>query len=214
MSSARLSNSVPVRTQTGRLATNWASRLGISSRIVLAGLLSLAVMLLAVAPPLFSQEAIGTIRGAVFDSTGAAIAGATVTVLDVARGTTRVLTTNAAGEYTAPALLVGLYSVRGEAKGFQTLERTNVNLDIGQDVRVDLTLPARRANPDHHGDLGSPVDRHHVRHPRRSRHQPIDSGLAPDQSQLSSITPTAPGRRRRAGRHRNRHRHQWPARRI
>src|SRR5580693_3939597 len=140
MSYARLSNGVPVRTQTGRVATNWASRLGISSRIVLAGLLSLAVMLLAVAPPLFSQESVGTIRGGVFDSTGAAIAGATVTVTDVARGTMRTLTTGAGGEYLAPSELIGVYSVRAEAKGFQTLERTNINLDIGQDVRVDMTL--------------------------------------------------------------------------
>ena len=58
----------------------------------------------------------------------------------MARGTTRELTTDAAGEYTAPELLSGTYTVRAEAKGFQTVEHTNVLLEVAQQVRVDLTL--------------------------------------------------------------------------
>ena len=53
--------------------------------------------------PLFSQAAVGTILGGVFDSSGGAIAGAQVTIIDVARGTSRVLTTDSAGQYTAPS---------------------------------------------------------------------------------------------------------------
>ncbi len=69
-----------------------------------------------------------------------AIAGAQVTIIDVARGTTRTLTTDAAGEYTAPSLLSGTYTVRAVAKGFQTVEHTNVLLEVASDVRVDLML--------------------------------------------------------------------------
>jgi len=105
-----------------------------------AEFLFLFVILLAGSVPLFSQAAVGTILGAVFDSTGAAIAGAKVTVLDVARGTTRVLTTDASGQYTAPELLSGTYTVRAESKGFQTEEHANVLLEVAQQVRVDLTL--------------------------------------------------------------------------
>ena len=50
-----------------------------------AVLLSVVMALLAVSVPLFSQAAVGTILGGVFDSTGGAIAGAQVTILDVAR---------------------------------------------------------------------------------------------------------------------------------
>ena len=50
--------------------------------------------------PLLSQTNQGTIQGGVFDQSGGAIAGATVTVIDVARGVTRTLTTDGAGEYS------------------------------------------------------------------------------------------------------------------
>src|SRR5579872_2523862 len=105
-----------------------------------AVLLSAAMALLAASVPLFSQAAVGTILGGVFDSSGGAIAGAQVTIIDVARGTTRTLTTDASGEYTAPSLLSGTYTVRAAAKGFQTTEHTNVLLEVASDVRVDLTL--------------------------------------------------------------------------
>lgn len=104
-------------------------------------LLSLIALLLLVTPHLFSQAAVGTILGGVFDSSGGVIAGAKVTIIDVARGTTRELTADAAGEFTAPSLLSGTYTVRAEANGFQTVERTNVLLEVAQNVRVDLTLP-------------------------------------------------------------------------
>ena len=52
---------------------------------------------LLVCLPLFSQTTQGTIQGGVFDQTGGAVAGATVTVIDVARGVTRALTTDSAG---------------------------------------------------------------------------------------------------------------------
>ncbi len=112
-----------------------------SSTIKKAAVLLSAIMaLLAASLPLFSQAAVGTILGGVFDSSGGAIAGAQVTIIDVARGTMRTLTTDASGEYTAPSLLSGTYTVRAAAKGFQTTEHTNVLLEVASDVRVDLTL--------------------------------------------------------------------------
>ena len=51
---------------------------------------------------------------------GGVIAGATVTVTDVNRGVSRALTTDQAGQYVAPDLLPGTYTIRGEAKGFKT----------------------------------------------------------------------------------------------
>ena len=56
-----------------------------------AELLALLVLLFSISVPLFSQAAVGTILGGVFDSSGGAIAGAQVTIIDVARGTTRAL---------------------------------------------------------------------------------------------------------------------------
>jgi hypothetical protein len=90
--------------------------------------------------PLHAQAVQGRIDGGVFDQTGGAIAGATVTVTDVARGVARALTTDSAGEYSAPDLLPGTYTVRAEAKGFRTVEHTGILVQVGQDIRVDLTV--------------------------------------------------------------------------
>jgi len=98
----------------------------------------LAVLLLSA--PLFSQLNTGRISGAVTDQSGGAIAGATVSVIDVARGETRPLTADGAGLYAAPNLLPGTYTVRVEFMGFQTLERQNVQVGAGGDVRVDVTM--------------------------------------------------------------------------
>ena len=92
------------------------------------------------AQSLFSQGSAGRILGSVTDQSGGAIAGATVTVLDVQRGIPRTLTTDQAGEYVAPSLLPGAYTVRAEFKGFKTVERQKIALEVNQDIRVDLSL--------------------------------------------------------------------------
>src|SRR6202049_941348 len=89
---------------------------------------------------LFAQGGFGRILGTVTDQTGAVVAGATVSIIDTQRGLARTLTTDQAGEYNAPTLIPGTYIVRVEAKGFKLLERQNVELGVGKDVRVDLTL--------------------------------------------------------------------------
>ena len=98
----------------------------------------LAVLLLCL--PLFSQTTQGIIQGGVFDQTGGAVAGATVSVIDAARGITRTLTTDGAGQYIANALTPGTYTVRTEAKGFRTEEHSGVLVEVGQSVRVDLVV--------------------------------------------------------------------------
>jgi hypothetical protein len=90
--------------------------------------------------PASPQGVQGTIQGSVFDQSGGAIPGAMVTVTDVARGTSKVLTADSAGEYVAVDLTPGTYTVRGEAKGFQTIEHTNVLVEVGRNIRVDLVL--------------------------------------------------------------------------
>src|ERR1051326_6244323 len=89
---------------------------------------------------LFSQGSQGAIQGAVFDSSGANIPGATVTITDVDRGTTRVLISDEAGQYAATGLTAGTYKVRAELAGFAPIERTNVRVEVGNNTRVDLTL--------------------------------------------------------------------------
>jgi len=58
----------------------------------------------------------------------------------VERGTTRTLTTDDAGAYSAPSLIPGTYVVKVEYQGFKAVERQNIVLEVGKEVRVDLSL--------------------------------------------------------------------------
>jgi hypothetical protein len=102
--------------------------------------LGVGFALLLMCVPAFSQVNLGRITGTITDQSGGVVAGATITVLDVARGVPRVLTTDDAGAYSAPALIPGAYTVRVETKGFSTVERKDVTVGVGQDMRVDVTL--------------------------------------------------------------------------
>ena len=111
---------------------------GLTNKIAFLLLATLGVLLFSV--PLFSQGSNGRILGTVTDQSGGVISGATVTIIDKDRGVARTLTTDDAGEYNAPQLLPGTYTVRAEANGFKKLERENVELGVGKEVRVDLTV--------------------------------------------------------------------------
>ncbi len=73
--------------------------------------------------PSFAQGNLGRIFGTVTDQTGGAVAGATVTVIDVDRGISRPLVSDGAGEFDASSLIPGKYTVRFEAKGFKIAEQ-------------------------------------------------------------------------------------------
>ena len=102
--------------------------------------LSLAAALLLLSVPSFAQSNLGRVFGAVTDQSGGAIAGASVTVIDTARGINRALTTDDAGQYNAPNLIPGNYTVHATAAGFETIDRQNIVVEVGQELRVDLSL--------------------------------------------------------------------------
>src|SRR5713226_10067641 len=110
---------------------------GLTSRISFPLLATLGVLLFST--PLFSQGNFGRILGTVTDQSGGVISGATVSIIDKDRGVARTLTTDEAGEYNAPTLIPGTYTVRVDATGFKRVDRQNVLLEVGKEVRVDLT---------------------------------------------------------------------------
>src|SRR4051812_14557932 len=69
--------------------------------------------------PMLAQTANGRILGSVRDQSGGTIAGAKVVVTDVARGTTRTLTTDDSGAFLAANLTASTYTVHAEFQGFQ-----------------------------------------------------------------------------------------------
>ena len=86
------------------------------------------------------QGSTGRILGVVTDQSGGNVAGATVTITDVARGVSQTLATDPDGAYVAVNLLPSTYSVRAEFKGFKVFERKNILVEVGKDVRIDAVL--------------------------------------------------------------------------
>jgi len=105
------------------------------------GVLGLVVALFLTSRPGLSQSFAGRILGSVADQSNAAVSGAAVTVTDVQRGITRSLSTDQSGLFVAPDLSPGTYKVRVEAKGFKTVERTNLQVEVAKDLSIDIQLP-------------------------------------------------------------------------
>jgi hypothetical protein len=100
---------------------------------------SLVALTALAAAGAFGQVA-SRIRGSVRDTTEAVIQGVRVTVTDVDRGTSLVTTTNDAGQYSFPTLVVGVYRVAAEAPGFKRSTTEDIRLEVNQTVEVNLRL--------------------------------------------------------------------------
>lgn len=88
----------------------------------------------------FAQTYQGRILGTVTDSSGAVVPGATVVVTNSATGVSRSLKTGSAGEYVAPNLEPGPYTITAEATNFKKAEHPSVSLEVAKDVRIDFKL--------------------------------------------------------------------------
>jgi hypothetical protein len=104
--------------------------------LIFAAVLALCLTAL----PALAQSTAGRVLGSINDQSGASVAGATVVITDTQRGTTRTLTTDASGDYVAADRVPGIYKVHVEAKGFKSVERLSVGVEVATDVRVDFTL--------------------------------------------------------------------------
>ncbi|MGA2048150.1 MAG: TonB-dependent receptor [Terracidiphilus sp.] len=107
--------------------------------------ISLALAILACASflltlPASAQSVYGSIYGTVTDKTGAAVAGATVTVKDEAKGTVVTVTSNGSGDYSVPHLIPDVYDLKVTAKGFKSFETKGVGVEADAAPRVDPTL--------------------------------------------------------------------------
>jgi outer membrane receptor protein involved in Fe transport len=88
----------------------------------------------------FAQTFRGTILGAVSDSSGAAVPGATVTIKNLDTGLTRTVSTSEDGSYSAPELPIGNYSATAEKAGFKSSVVSGVKVEVSSERRIDFTL--------------------------------------------------------------------------
>ncbi len=98
------------------------------------------VVALTFASCLRSQTLDTGILGTVADSTGATIAGVSVTITQPATGAGRTVTTTADGRFEVRYLLPGEYTVEAQAAGFRAERRTGIVIQIGQQARIDFAL--------------------------------------------------------------------------
>lgn len=82
----------------------------------------------------------GTILGTVTDTSGAAIAAATVTVKNLGTGLTRTMSTTEDGGYSAPELPIGNYSVTVEKTGFKSGVVKGIQVEVSSEIRADVAL--------------------------------------------------------------------------
>src|SRR5262245_33738804 len=92
------------------------------------------------AQPVFAQLGSATISGSVSDSTGAAVAGATVTVVNVDTSFKRITTSNGVGQYALPGLTPGMYNLSAELKGFKRFQQTGMTLQVDQNAEINFVL--------------------------------------------------------------------------
>jgi carboxypeptidase family protein len=86
-----------------------------------------------------STVATGSIQGTVTDPNGAVVPNAAVTITNKATGQTSKLTSSASGTYSSGALIPGIYTVRIEAKGFQT-QVLNIPVQVGNTASGNTKL--------------------------------------------------------------------------
>jgi hypothetical protein len=104
-------------------------------------LVFVAIALFSFAVVASAQEISGSINGTVKDSTGAAVAGATVTVTDAQKKiVVRTATTDNNGAFSAPDLTSAVYDITVEAPNFKKHIETKLKLDVGQKRTLDVVL--------------------------------------------------------------------------
>ena len=97
-------------------------------------------LLFAAPPRLVGQASTGSFEGRVHDSTGAPVARATVILRHPATGWERRMETDREGLFELPFLAAGRYELEFLAKGFGGVLFRGLDLEVGEDRRLDITL--------------------------------------------------------------------------
>ena len=101
-----------------------------------AGLL----VLLISAPSALAQGGRSEINGTVLDAAKAVLPGVNVTATNQDTGLERTAISSAEGKFTLPTLTPGTYTIKAELPGFQVMNLTDLVLNVGQELTVNLTL--------------------------------------------------------------------------
>ena len=102
--------------------------------------LLLGIVLLEFSALVVGQAVNATLLGTVTDSSGGAVVGAKVTIMETNTGISRSSATNESGNYVFPDLPPGAYSVTATQLGFKRVSRAGIDVIVNTTERVDLVL--------------------------------------------------------------------------
>jgi Carboxypeptidase regulatory-like domain len=88
----------------------------------------------------------GSIQGSVADATGAVIEGATVTATSNSTQVEHSAATGGNGLYSFPNLDIGTYTLDVTAQGFQHYRQSNIVLEVGSSIAVNVNMTVGEAN--------------------------------------------------------------------
>ncbi len=114
-----------------------------TSRWTRAGLVVLAcfvVMAGALRPAMAQITAVATVSGTVTDPSGAAIAGAQVTMTETDKGLTHTVSTDSGGRYTFDDLPVGPYRLEAKMSGFKDFVESGIVLVVNNNIEINVTM--------------------------------------------------------------------------
>src|SRR2546428_5215169 len=115
---------------------------GMGIRLRSFGRFATAIVVLIALPTclVFAQTSTATILGVVKDTSGALVPGVSITVKHTETGLTRTATSSESGDYNVPLLPVGAYEITTAMPGFKQQVRSGINLIVGQQAVINLTL--------------------------------------------------------------------------
>lgn len=103
-------------------------------------LFAVALLILSPSHTALAQTTFGTIVGNATDPSQAAVPDVNVTITNEQTGIARQTRTDEYGNFTVGSLLPGMYQIKAERTGFQSLEIKGVELRVTQTVTVNLAL--------------------------------------------------------------------------
>ncbi len=97
---------------------------------------ALVALCIAAFPAAWAQTITGVVSGTAVDASGAAVPGASVTLVSSGTGTHSPTTTDASGGFVFPSVEPATYSVIVEVQGFKRYEKTNIQVTASERVNA------------------------------------------------------------------------------
>jgi hypothetical protein len=107
---------------------------------------AIVALLALVSSAAMGQSFTGVINGVVKDSSGAVVPNAELSLINVNTNEARKQVSNAIGRYVFPMLPPGSYRLEADVQGFQRFARSNITVEVQQEVSIDVELKVGEAS--------------------------------------------------------------------